>query len=168
MSTTKAGEGHAEAVADGGAVLDAAQLEQFHLASEPLVVEGERGEGVGAAGEDDHADAVARALRDEGLDDGFDGLQAVDALAVALVILGQHRAGEVDREHQVIALLFHLAPVLDDLRAGEGQREVGIIDGRCQAAANGTTSTGAPRRPRTHASSGNASRARSHQGEWSV
>ena len=48
--------------------------------AEPVVVEGQRRERVGAAGKDDEADAVVGALVDEGLDDGLDGLQAVDAL----------------------------------------------------------------------------------------
>ena len=47
-----------------------------------------------------------------------------------------------------------------------GQREVGMRDGRCQAAAKGTTSTGAPRRPRTQTSSGNSSNNNSQSGSW--
>ena len=90
LGLLEAGEGHAQTVADGGAVLDHAELEALDLAAQPLVVEGQRGERVGAAREDDHADAVTGALTDEGLDDGLDGLQAVDAFAAALVVLGEH------------------------------------------------------------------------------
>ena len=96
------------------------------------MVKGERRQRVSAAGEDDEPDAVACALVDEGLDDRLDGLQAVDPLAVALVVLREHRAGEVDREHQVRALLLYLALVLDDLGAGEGedeQHEAGQCEG---------------------------------------
>ena len=123
LGLLQAGEGDAEAVADGGAVLDHADLQPGHLPGQPVVVEGERGEGVGPAGEHDYADAIAGALADKSLDDGLDGLEAVDALTVTLVVLGEHRAGKVDGEHQVVALLLHLALVLDDLRPGEADDE---------------------------------------------
>ena len=116
----EAGEGDAEAVTDGGAVFDEADAEAGDLFAQPRVVESERGEGVGAAGEDDDTDAVGGAVVDEGLDDGRDGLEAVDALAAALEILCEHRAGEVDREDDIVALGADLAAVFDALGTGEG------------------------------------------------
>ena len=87
------------------------------------MVKGERGQRVGSSGENLEADAVARPLGNKGLDDRFDGLQAVDAFTVALIVLGKHRTGKIDREHQVVALLFDFAFVFDDLRSCEGDDE---------------------------------------------
>ena len=119
----EAGERDAEAVADGGAVFDEADFHALELGGEPSVVGGERSHRVGAAGEEDDADAVGGALFDERLDDGLDGLEAIDAVAPALVILGEHRGGKVDREDEVVALGADLAFVFDALRAGEGGDE---------------------------------------------
>src|SRR4051812_33755913 len=49
-----------------------------------------------------------------------------------------------------------------------GQRETEVIDGRCQAAANGTRRTGTARRPRNHRTAGMSRRAASQRGEWRV
>jgi hypothetical protein len=65
----------------------------------------------------------ADALVDEGLDDGLDRLEAVDGLAVFLVVLGEHGAGEVDGEDDVVALGADLAFVFDALGTGEGDDE---------------------------------------------
>ena len=87
------------------------------------MVEGERGQRVGATGEDDDTDAVVWSMVDEGLDDGFDRLKAVERFAVFLVILGEHGAGEIDAEHEVVTFGVDLMFILDALRAGERDDE---------------------------------------------
>ena len=57
---------------------------------------------------------------DKRLDDGLDGLEAVDGFAVFLEILREHGAGEVDGDHDIVALGADLAFVFDTLGAGEG------------------------------------------------
>ena len=115
----EARECNTESVADGGAVLNHADFQSFHLAAEPRVIEGQGRERVSAAGKNHHADAVVAPLGNEGLNDRLDRLQPVDSLAIALVIFRLHRAGKIDREHEIVALLLDLAFVLDDLRPRE-------------------------------------------------
>ena len=103
-------------------VLDQADLHALELPREPRVVGRQRRERVGLRREEDDADPVRRPALDEGLDDGLDRLEAVDALAVLLVVLAQHRARQVDREDDVVALGADLALVLDLLRARRGRR----------------------------------------------
>ena len=135
----EAGEGHAEAVADGGLPSGEADVEAVELAGKPVVVEGERREGVGLVGEDDEADAVVGAFVDEGFDDGADGVDAAEALALVFIVFDAHGAGEVDDEHEVVALGVDFVFVLDFLRAGEGggeedERERGEDGGEARGA----------------------------------
>jgi hypothetical protein len=161
-------EGDPQCVPDGGPVLDQADLHALKLPREPRVVGRQRGERVGPRGEEDDADPVGGTALDEGLDDRLDGLEPVDPLPVLLVVLAQHRAREVDREDDVVALRADFALVLDPLGPGEGaddkdepgdvqpavQFDAAADDERCQAAAKGTRRTGTRERPRSQTASG--------------
>jgi len=83
------------------------------------VIKRQRGHRISAPGKQHDTDAVSRTFFDEGPDDGLDRLQAVDALAIPLVILGKHRGGEINRQHDIVTLRVNFAFVFDALRPCE-------------------------------------------------
>lgn len=134
----KPGEGEAQSIADRGAIFDQSDLEALDLTAEPVVVKGKRRQCVGAAGKHDDADTITGTFRDERLNDGLDRLETVDARVARFVVLGEHRSGKVDREHDVVAFSADFALVLhalgtcerDNQKNHADQREAGGPAGR--------------------------------------
>ena len=102
--------------ADGRAVLNPGGLDAVEILLQPVVIERERADQVGRAGERDDADAVVGPVFDELRDDGLHDVNAVGRLAVELEVERLHRAGHVQREHDVDAAGLHFGAAVAELR----------------------------------------------------
>ncbi len=76
-------------------------MESFEVGFEPRVVERERADHVGAAGECHDADAIVGPAVDELFGDLFYSLEAVGLFASDGEVFREHGAGDVDGEHDV-------------------------------------------------------------------
>ncbi len=90
-----------------------------------IVIEGEGRGDVGLAGKGDEADAVVGAVIDKFGEDLLGEVDAVDAAAANLEILGGHAAGEVDGDNDVHAAGLDLGFAFDEAGLGEGDDEKG-------------------------------------------
>ena len=106
----------------------AAGLDAVEILLKPIVIERQRADEVGRAGKRDDANAVVGPGFDELRDDGFHDINAVDRLAVDFEVQRLHRAGHIQREHDVNAAGLHCRVAVAELRprqADDQQRQHG-------------------------------------------
>ena len=115
--------------ADRGSVFDQADPHSLEILQKPIVIERQRTHHIRPPGEGDDPDAVVRPGFDELSRHFADGVNPRRRIAADREILGQHRAGNVEHDHDVDPARFDLGQALAELRPGEcenqnGEREI--------------------------------------------
>ena len=95
---------------------------RLRFCCKPIVVERQRADEIRRTGKRDHADAVVGPVLDELRDDGLHDIDAVDRLAVDLEIQRLHRAGHIQRQHDVNAAGLHFALRRGQIAVAPGRR----------------------------------------------